>query len=352
MQPASAQATISEVAAAMPTLRPRAIGPGEAFRLQLSSRIGMRFGYFERAACRRSQVPSLEPPSTMITSFGGGICSAKLETSPSMSSASLRTVAVTLTGAVCKRSISSAECWVAVINVPIIEGAENSVAECVRSSPDLYQIGDVLELATGGIYIAAARAPDKGGNSCPCEEGLERQHTLVGRCGKGNFRPGIEGDQIDFGPEATDQINDLARLPDIIIDIAQQDIFEGEPLAGAQREVAQGCHQLGQGPLFGDGHDAGAQQLIRSVEGDREFGAHRLGAKVGQAGHDAGGGDGHTRFWDADAFHQQPHGLHEIVVVEKRLALAHKDQVQAIARERNLLIVENSQDLPHDLAGG
>src|SRR5271157_2732867 len=99
MQPASAQAITSDDALAMATLRPRAIGPEEPFRLQLSSRMAIRLGYRELAACSRSQVPSVEPPSTMTTSAGQRVCSIRLDTSPSMSSASLRTVEITLIAA-------------------------------------------------------------------------------------------------------------------------------------------------------------------------------------------------------------------------------------------------------------
>src|SRR6267143_622858 len=97
VQPASAQAMISEEAAAIATLRPRAIGPGERCRLQLSSRMGTRVGYVARAASRRSQVPSVEPPSTMMTSAGARVCRIRLSTSESMSALSLRTVDATLT---------------------------------------------------------------------------------------------------------------------------------------------------------------------------------------------------------------------------------------------------------------
>src|SRR6267378_432612 len=91
---------ISEEAAAIATLRPRAIGPGERCRLQLSSRMGTRAGYFVRAASRRSQVPSVEPPSTMMTSAGARVCCIRLLTSESMSSLSLRTVDATLTAGI------------------------------------------------------------------------------------------------------------------------------------------------------------------------------------------------------------------------------------------------------------
>ena len=100
MQPASVQAMIWERAAAMATLRPLEMGPGERFRLQDSSRIARRMG-FSLWACRsQSQVPSVEPPSTMMTSAGGGSCASRLGTSLAISFTSLRTVAMMVTGGI------------------------------------------------------------------------------------------------------------------------------------------------------------------------------------------------------------------------------------------------------------
>ena len=70
--------------------------PPKPFRLQVSSRMAIRLGYFDLAACNRSQVPSVEPPSTTMTS-GRSVCCASVDTNPSMSSTSFRTVAVTVT---------------------------------------------------------------------------------------------------------------------------------------------------------------------------------------------------------------------------------------------------------------
>src|SRR5271157_2295313 len=97
VHPQSTHAITSDEAAPIAILRPRAIGPRDPFKLQLSSRMAMTFGYFALAACSRSHVPSVEPPSTMMTSAGLRVCAMRLVTSRSMSSTSLSTVAVTLT---------------------------------------------------------------------------------------------------------------------------------------------------------------------------------------------------------------------------------------------------------------
>ncbi len=96
-QPASAQAITSEDAAAMATFLPRAIGPADSFKLQLGSLIAFKLGCAEASACKRSHVPSVDPPSTMMISAGTSVCWTRLDTSPSMSSASFSTVAIMLT---------------------------------------------------------------------------------------------------------------------------------------------------------------------------------------------------------------------------------------------------------------
>ena len=50
------------------------------------------------------------------------------------------------------------------------------------------------------------------------------------------------------------------------------------------------------------------------------------------------------------AFHQQAHGLHEVVVVQERLTLSHEDEVDAVALQLDLLVVEHGENLAHDFA--
>jgi len=58
----------------------------------------------------------------------------------------------------------------------------------------------------------------------------------------------------------------------------------------------------------------------------------------------------HTAFCDANALHQQSRRLHEIFVIQKRLAHAHENQIDAILGRRNLLIFEHCANLPHNLS--
>src|SRR5215471_2474782 len=57
-------------------------------------------------------------------------------------------------------------------------------------------------------------------------------------------------------------------------------------------------------------------------------------------------------FWDSNSFRQQPDRLHEIFIVQKGLTHSHKDNIQPVLRRIDILVVEHSTDLPHNLAGG
>ena len=105
-------------------------------------------------------------------------------------------------------------------------------------------------------------------------------------------------------------------------------------------------------PFAGDGHDLLAHLVVGGVEGDGELGADGLFGEAQDAGHDAGGGDGHARFGDADFVDEQADGVHEGVVVEEGLAHAHEDEVDAVAADLDVVALEDGDDLSGDFAGG
>src|SRR5262249_51904940 len=99
-----------------------------------------------------------------------------------------------------------------------------------------------------------------------------------------------------------------------------------------------------------DRHDLGAQSFIGRVERHRQLGTDWLDAEVGDARDDPRSRNRHARFWNANRLDQQSHGFHEVVVVQERLALAHEDQIYAVALQVDLLIVEDSKYLTDDFA--
>ena len=137
-------------------------------------------------------------------------------------------------------------------------------------------------------------------------------------------------------------------------DAAQQHVFEGDALAGTQRNVAHRVNDFDDRPLVVDGHDLGADRIVGRVEADGELGAQvgRFFCESFDPGNDAGGGDGHAPRAEADLADQQAHRSHEVVVVEERLAHAHEDQIHAIAADANGLTIEDRDDLACDFARG
>src|SRR5271157_5383190 len=98
----------------------------------------------------------------------------------------------------------------------------------------LHQLGRVLELATGGVDVAAPWSPDVGGDSRSGEDVLKRQDSLLRRSRERNFWPRIQRDQVHLGPQTSDELNHFARVLHVVVQATQQDVLKGEPLAIAQ----------------------------------------------------------------------------------------------------------------------
>ena len=50
--------------------------------------------------------------------------------------------------------------------------------------------------------------------------------------------------------------------------------------------------------------------------------------------------------------HQELDGADEVVIVQKRLALSHKDKVDAVTADFDLLVIEHQQDLADNFPCG
>ncbi len=155
-----------------------------------------------------------------------------------------------------------------------------------------------------------------------------------------------------------DQRDQLVGVGERVVDAAQHDVLEGDPLAVAQRDGVERLEERGDVPFARDGHDGLADDVVGGVEADGELGPDGLAGEVQNAGQDARGADGHARLGDAHV-DQQADGGHEVGVVEKGLAHAHEDEVDACrggvaaaAAEVDPVAVEHGGDLSGDLARG
>src|SRR5271157_1887400 len=189
----------------------------------------------------------------------------------------------------------------------------------------LHQLCRVFELATGGVNIAAAWTTDKRRNSCSGEYALKCEYPLLLRRREGNLWSRIQRDQVHFGAQAADKLHHLACVLHVVVNAAQQNIFEGEPLAIAQWKLPKRSHKLFDRPLLCDWHDLRAQNFIGSVQRHGELGPDWLSSEVGDARDDPRGRNRHARLGNADCLNQQPYSLHKVVVIQEGLALAHED---------------------------
>ena len=169
-----------------------------------------------------------------------------------------------------------------------------------------------LQLSARSINISAARTTHKRRNACLDQQVFECLDALLCRRTELDARPGIERDEIYFAADTAQQFNHFSGVSSGIIHVAEQNVFKRDAFTVAEREVARGLHQHFQVPLFVDRHNAAADLVIGRVERNGQLGTHRLGAKVVDARNNSGSRDRHARFRKAHAFHQQPHGLHEV----------------------------------------
>lgn len=126
-----------------------------------------------------------------------------------------------------------------------------------------------LELAASGVDVAAAGATDVGGQAGGDEGLLEADD--VGGVGLSveDAGAGVPDDKVDFGGPvaegrggAAEEVEDLAGVLRLVVDAAEQDVLEGDPLAGAEGDGAAGLKQGGDVPLAGNGHDLRADGVI------------------------------------------------------------------------------------------
>ena len=136
----------------------------------------------------------------------------------------------------------------------------------------------------------------------------------------------------------------------LIVDTAEQDILEGDPLAFAERKGFDGFEERGDVPFAGDRHDLLADLVVGGVEAEGELGPQGLVGEAANGGLDAAGGDGHAGLGDADGFDEKVDTGDELVVVEEGLAHPHEDEVDAVCADFDSVAVKDRNDLAGDLA--
>src|SRR5271157_2041549 len=90
----------------------------------------------------------------------------------------------------------------------------------------LHQLRRVLELATGGVDVAATWPPDEGWDARSCKHALEGEYSLLRRRRERNLRTRIQRDEVHFGAQTADELNHLARMLHVVVQATQQDVLK------------------------------------------------------------------------------------------------------------------------------
>src|SRR5262245_15119687 len=137
----------------------------------------------------------------------------------------------------------------------------------------------------------------------------------------------------------------------LVIYASEENVFEGNTFAIAEGKLTRRLHEQLQVPFLVNRHNPSANGVVGRIEGNGQLGPYRLVPELNDPRNDAGRRDGHARFRKAYAFHQQPHRLHELRVVQERFAHPHEDDIHSLPLEIDATIVQYRADLPHNLPG-
>src|ERR1700730_11455778 len=208
-----------------------------------------------------------------------------------------------------------------------------SEGDNTRSGRDeLYQFRGLfygaLQLAAGGVDVAAPGAADVGGDAGGHDAFLEGGDSGLRGFVEGHVGAGVPDDEVDLAAHAADQGDEFVGVLERVVDAAEKDVFEGDPLAVAQGDGGEGFEEGGDVPFARDGHDGLADLIVGGVEADGSFGAEGFFGEVEDSGKDAGGADGHARLGNGH-LGEEADGGDEVGVVEEGLTHAHEDQVDA-----------------------
>lgn len=125
---------------------------------------------------------------------------------------------------------------------------------------------------------------------------------VFGGAHPGKAFDGVVGDEVDFGADCFGAFGEDAGLFEVVVDVLDEDILEGEVLLLTRVPVAKGFEEFVYAPALVDGHDLGADFVGGSVEGDGEPDLAWVVGEFFDLRNEAGGGDGEVAGTDVKAF--------------------------------------------------
>src|SRR5580692_3822346 len=123
-----------------------------------------------------------------------------------------------------------------------------------------------FELAAGGVDVAAAGPADVGGDAGGHDTFLEGGDAGLRGLVEGHVGAGVPDDEVDLAPHVPDQGDEFVGVVERVVDAAEENVLEGDPLAVAERDGREGFEEGGYVPFARDGHDGLADLIVRGIE--------------------------------------------------------------------------------------
>lgn len=209
------------------------------------------------------------------------------------------------------------------------------------------------ELSASGQFVIAARHTH-GGREIFGEETFLKFDDIVRGGGKElAIFEGIKADEIDFCGDGVEAFDEQIGIVRGMVQIFDNDVFEGDALPLVEGEFAQGIEELIEGPDAVGGHDLAAEFIAGGVQANGEVDAEIFGGKLLQSGDVADGGEGNfsPREVEAGGIEQDFDGAHDVIVIVEGFAHAHEDEI----RDAPLLFIGDflsDEDLLEDFVCG
>ncbi len=236
-------------------------------------------------------------------------------------------------------------------------GRENRKLRRGKCSDSLAALFFGFELAAAGGDVDASALADGAGEACLLKDAVKGVGGGVGAFLTAVARGLIERDEIDVRIKPVEESGDLFGVLGCVIDSSDECPGEEDAPACLCIVAAAGGDELMQWPALIGWDECGAFLLRGGVKRDGEVVGPVFRCEAQDTWHDADGGDADLGGAEIDAAGVGDHGqrLHDGVVIVKRLAHAHEDEIaqslatgsEGAARVMNLCDDFTGPQMPH-----
>ena len=210
----------------------------------------------------------------------------------------------------------------------------------------------VCQLTAGGVYVFAAAAAETGVDAAPLEMLHEVLDGIFVGFGKLGLVDGIVFDDVDeVGGYLAVYLDQLFGIFGAVVEIFEEDVFEGDLVAGLLIEMVEGIDEGLDVVGLVDGHDLVALFIVGGVKREGQLEFYFVIAELMDHFRDARGRDG-----DAAGAHGQSvgrgdafDGFEDVLIVQQGLAHAHEDDIGELLFVYPLALLVDEDDFVVDL---